>query len=88
MTTKTMGVRLNKDIQQRLEALGKIRDRSPHYLMKVAIERYLEDEEYLESEFQICKSRWEQYKLTGETIDHEEVGAWVKSLQQTEGVST
>ena len=60
-----MGVRLNKDIQQRLES-----------------------EEYLESELQICKSRWEQYKLTGKTIDHEEVEAWVKSLQQTEGVST
>ena len=42
MTTNTMGVRLNKDIRHRLEALGKIRDRSPHYLMKEAIERYLD----------------------------------------------
>ena len=83
MTTKTVGVRLNKDIQQRLKALGKIRNRSPHNLIKEAIERYLEDEEYLESEFQICKSRWEQYKLTGETIDHAEVEKWVASLGQT-----
>ncbi len=87
MTTKTMGVRLSKDIQQRLEALGKIRDRSPHYLMKKAIERYLEAEEYLESERQITKERWEKYELTGETVDHAKVEAWAKSLQQNESVS-
>lgn len=87
MTTNTVGVRLNKDTRHRLEALGKVRDRSPHYLMKVAIERYLDVEEDLESELQICKSRWEKYRLTGETVDHEKVGAWVKSLQQTKSES-
>ena len=87
MTTNTMVVRVNKDTWDRLEALGKIRDQSPHYLMKIAIERYLDVEEALESERQIIKERWEQYELTGETVDHEEVATWVKSLQQTEGVS-
>ena len=32
------------------EALGKSRDRTPHYLMKTAVERFLEVAEALETE--------------------------------------
>ena len=83
MANSTMGVRLSEETQQRLEALGKARDRSPHYLMKNAIERFLETEEALETERQIVKSRWEKYELTGETIDHGEVEAWAASVRPT-----
>ena len=80
MANSTVGVRLSKDTQHRLEALSKARDRTPHYLMKAAIERFLDVEEALESERQLVKSRWEKYELTGETIDHAEVTAWAASL--------
>jgi len=83
MANSTMGVRLSEETQQRLEALGKARDRSPHYLMKNAVERFLETEEALETERQIVKSRWEKYELTGETIDHGEVEAWAASVRPT-----
>ena len=76
-----MGVRLNEDTQHRLEALGKARDRTPHYLMKIAIARFLETEEALETERQIVKSRWEKYELTGETIDQADVTAWAASVR-------
>ena len=81
MATSTMGVRLNEDVQRRLEALGKARDRSPHYLMKVAVERYLDVEEALETERQIVRERWEKFELTGETVAHEDVKAWAASVQ-------
>lgn len=80
-----MGVRLNEDTRHRLEALGKARDRSPHYLMKAAVERYLAVEEALESERQIVKARWEKYELTGETVDHADVKAWAVSVRPTKG---
>lgn len=83
MANSTMGVRLSEETQQRLEALGKARDRSPHYLMKNAVERFLETEEALETERQIVKSRWEKYELTGETVDHGEVEAWAASVRPT-----
>ena len=83
MANSTMGVRLSEETQQRLEALGKARDRSPHYLMKNAVERFLETEEALETERQIVKSRWEKYELTGETIDHREIEAWAASVRPT-----
>ena len=79
MTTNTIGVSLDKNTQHRLEALGKIRDRSPDYLMKVAVKRYLDVEE---AERQIAKARLEEYKLTGEAIDQADVEKWAASLGQ------
>ena len=87
MAGATMGVRLNEDTQRRLEALGKARDRTPHYLMKTAVERFLEVEEALETERRIVKSRWEKYELTGETVDHEDVKAWAASVRPSEDKS-
>ena len=81
MANATMGVRLSEETQQRLEALGKARERTPHYLMKKAVERFLETEEALETERQIVQSRWEKYELTGETVDHAEVEAWAASVR-------
>ena len=83
MAKSTMGVRLNEEIQHRLEALGKARDRTPHYLMKAAIERYLDVEEAIEAERQLAQARWEKYELTGDTIDHSDVKAWATSLGST-----
>ena len=80
MANSTLGVRLSKDTQHRLEALGKSRNRTPHYLMKAAVERFLDVEEALESERQMVKSRWEKFEVTGETIDHVDVKAWAKNL--------
>ena len=80
MANSTMGVRLNDETRHRLEALGKARDRTPHYLMKAAVERFLDVEDALEAERQLVKSRWEKYELTGETVDHADVKAWAASL--------
>ena len=80
MANSTMGVRLSEDIQHRLEALGKVRDRTPHYLMKSAVERFLEVEEALETERQLVKTRWQKFELTDETVDHADVKAWAASL--------
>jgi predicted transcriptional regulator len=80
MANSTIGVRLNEDTRDRLEALGKARDRTPHYLMKTAIERFLEMEEALEAERQLVNSRWQKFELTGETVDHADVKVWAAGL--------
>ena len=84
MTTNTIGVSLDKNTQNRLEALGKIRDQSPDYLMKVAVKRYLDVEE---AERQIAKARLKEYERTGEAIDHADVENWAASLGQTKNES-
>jgi predicted transcriptional regulator len=85
MPNSTVGVRLSDEIQQRLERLGQTRDRSPHYLMKAAIEQFLDREEALEAERHLVRERWARYELTGETVAHADVRAWAESLGQPGG---
>lgn len=80
MSTSTVGIRLDTQTQNRLKSLGKSRDRSPHYLMKEAVERYLATEESIESERQITAARWQQYEVTGQTISHAEMTDWANKL--------
>ena len=73
-------VRLTEETETRLEALSKARDRSPHYLMKLAIERFLDVEEALESERNIVLDRWKEFEATGEAIGSNEMEAWAEEF--------
>ncbi len=76
----SVAVRLDADMKARLEKLGKARDRSPHYLMKEAIEAYVSREEWRAKEDAIIEERWRHYQLTGEAIPHEEVVAHFEAM--------
>ena len=71
--TTTQGIKLDDKTRKRLKALGEARDRSPHWLMKAAIEDYLAREERYESEKQEDLERWERYQLSGEAVSGEAV---------------
>ena len=88
MARAPIGLRLSEDVLRRLEALSKARDRSTHYLMKAAVERYLETEETVEAERQLLRTRWERFELTGEALDHSEVEAWAAGLAQAYDAET
>lgn len=83
MANPTVALRLNEQIQDRLKALGQRRDRSPHYLMKEAVEKYLVEEEALETERDLMQARWERFELTGESLAHDDVKSWAQSLGAT-----
>ena len=87
MTQSTVGIRLDDRTQDRLKELGKRRDRSPHYLMKEAVHKYLEHEEALEAERDLVQARWEKFELTGEVVPHDEIKSWAKSLEHTSELS-
>lgn len=78
----TQGIKLDEDIRARLKALGEKRNRSPHWLMKTAIQSYLEREENYEREKQEDKERWERYQLTGEAVSHETAAHWLNDLAE------
>lgn len=80
--SKTKGVKLDESTRQRLEALARIRDRSPHWLMCRAIETYLDREEKYEQEKREDMERWERYQLTGEAVSHEKAAEWLENLAQ------
>jgi predicted transcriptional regulator len=68
-----MGVKLGDDVRERLKALGIVKERTPHFLMKKAIEEYLAKEEVSEREKQEDLARWQRYQDTGEHLGHDEV---------------
>lgn len=82
MAETTQGIKLDETTRQRLKALGELRDRSPHWLMKTAIEHYLDREERYEREKREDMAAWEDYKLTGESISQESMLAWLDGIAQ------
>lgn len=76
----TQGIKLDENTRARLKALGEKRNRSPHWLMRTAIQTYLEREEQYEKEKQEDKERWERYQLTGQAISHDTAAEWLNNL--------
>ncbi len=69
-------VKLDPDIIDRLERLGEIKHRSPHWLMKEAIARYLEQEEDRERLNQETLARWQEAEQ-GKVISHLSMSKWL-----------
>lgn len=80
----TQGIKLDETTQRRLKDLAAKRQRSPHWLMRTAIEDYLEREEQYEREKGEDAARWEQYQLTGTVVSSEKVEAWLQKLADSE----
>ena len=77
--TINTGVKLDETLHTRLKALSEAKDRTPHWLMKSAIEEYVQREETYEQEKREDRERWQRYQLTGDAIPHEAVDAWLAS---------
>ena len=80
MDMTTMGVKLDRETRDRLQKLGKARNRSSHWLMREAIRRYMEVEERYEQEKAEDQARYQAYLETGHHISHEDMLAWLDQL--------
>jgi predicted transcriptional regulator len=78
----TQGIKLDDHTRARLKALAEKRDRSPHWLMRTAIETYLDREEAYEREKAEDMVRWEHYLETGRAIGNDEVESWLQDLEK------
>ncbi len=74
--TITKVVKLENDIKERLDRLADSKHRSPHWLMKDAITRYLDEEEYNEQLKQETLSRWQEAE-SGKIVGHQAVSDWL-----------
>ena len=81
----TVGVKLDEETRSRLRRLGEAKNRSAHWLMKDAIERYLDREERYEREKAEDRARWQRYLETGSHITHETLTAWLDELATQAG---
>jgi predicted transcriptional regulator len=77
----TTSVKLDVEVKERVQRLALARRRSPHWLMREAIEEYVEREEKRERFRQDALASWMHYQTTGQHVTAEEADAWLAKLE-------
>lgn len=81
-----VSVRLDESIKARIQSLAGQRQRPAHWLMREAIEQYLEREEKRQAFLQAGRDAWERYHSTGQHVTGEEADAWLAQLESGKDV--
>ena len=77
----TTSLKLDTQVKKRVQRLAAARRRSPHWLMREAIEEYVEREERREQFRQDALSAWAHYQATGLHVTAEDADAWLAKLE-------
>lgn len=77
----TVTVKLDAMHRDRLKSLATAKKRTPHYLMKEAIELYLESEEAEQKAIQEAAASLAHYQKTGLHITLDEMKQWANNLK-------
>lgn len=77
-------IKLDEELKGRLQRLAESRRRSTHWIMREAIEQYVEHEEKRESFKQDALHAWKQYQQTGKHLTLDEADAWLAKLEAGE----
>jgi predicted transcriptional regulator len=80
-TASTTSLKLDTNIKKRVQRLASARRRTPHWLMREAIEQYVEREEKREQLRQDALAAWTHYQTTGLHATGEEADAWLAKLE-------
>lgn len=86
MVSSPTSIKLDEDLKGRLQHLSAMRRRSPHWIMREAIQQYVEREEKRESFKQDALRAWEQYQQTGQHLSLEDADVWLAKLEAGEDV--
>lgn len=74
-------VKLEQETKHRLQKLGRLKQRSTHWLMKQAINQYVEEKEQEEITKQDTIQRWREVEK-GMIFQNDEVVEWLDSWGQ------
>ena len=72
-------LKLDSALKEQIQHLAQIQQRSAHWIMRKAIEQYVEQELKKESFNQAAMQAWNDYQETGISADGDEVLAWIES---------
>ena len=76
-----VSVKIDDTLKGRIQNLANARQRSPHWIMREAIARYVEQEEARDAMRQAAVAAWEDYQVTGLHATFEEADAWLAELE-------
>ena len=84
MSAATTSLKLDAEIKARLQRLAEGRRRSQHWLMREAIEQYVDREERRERLRQDALAAWAEYQASGQHVAAAEADAWLARLEASE----
>jgi predicted transcriptional regulator len=76
-----LSIKLEVSDRDRIRALAAYKKRTPHFIMKEAVQNYLEQEEAEQRFIAAAKASRSHYQKTGLHVTHEEFSSWVDQLQ-------
>ncbi len=79
--TSTTSLKLDHELKSRVQRLAEARRRSAHWVMREAVEQYVEREEKREQLRQDALAAWNHYQTTGLHATAEEVDSWLAKLE-------
>jgi predicted transcriptional regulator len=80
-TLSTTSLKLDSAVKERVQRLASARRRSPHWVMREAVEQYLEREEKREQLRQAALAAWAGYQATGLHVTAEKADVWMSKLE-------
>jgi predicted transcriptional regulator len=80
-TLSTTSLKLDSALKERIHRLAAARRRSSHWIMREAVEQYVEREEKREQLRQDALAAWADYQATGLHVTAEEADAWLARLE-------
>ncbi len=80
-TLSTTSLKLDSAMKERVNRLASARRRSAHWVMREAIEQYVDREEKREQLRQDALAAWAAYQTTGLHVTAKDVDAWLAKLE-------
>jgi predicted transcriptional regulator len=84
MPTQATSLKLDPTTKERVQRLALARRRTPHWILREAVEQYVEREEKRERLRQDAQAAWAHYQATGLHATAEEADAWLAKLEAGE----
>lgn len=78
---RTTTLKLDADTKARVQRLADAKQRTSHWLMREAIQQYVEREERRERFRQDALAAWNEYEQTGLHVTAKEADAWLAKLE-------
>lgn len=81
IAVRPMSVKLDQETRARIEHLAESRRRTTHWMMREAIQQYIEREEKREAFRQDGIRAWNEYQATGLHVTLDEADDWLAKLE-------
>jgi predicted transcriptional regulator len=83
----TTSLKLDPEMKERVQKIAADQRRTPHWVMREAISRYVKDAEKRAQFYRDGQAAWEDYQTTGLHLTNDEVNAWFDRLDAGERVA-